>query len=150
MPADWLDKIAGMLDNSMGKNAQRQAAYEAAVAMDEGLPYGTRNGDLFAGLLRRMFEAWVHHMRYLQPAETLEHHLPETMTRSDLDVATEYGLNTSKSIQTKQEWLEKARNRRIERCSAHLALGWEVCMCVSFVCAQDEWRTACGQARVAA
>ena len=150
MSAEWLDKIAGMLDNSMGKNAQRQAAYDAATQMDALLPYGTRNADLFAQLLRKMFETWIHGMHYLRPVEALDHRLPETMMRSDLEVASEYGLTSEKSIHAKQEWLERARSMRVQRCVAHLEAGWPPEDCISFICARDEWEQARRKARAAA
>ena len=127
---------------TVGSVDKRRDAYRAAAVMEETMPTGTRNAAAFRQILRRTFEQWVHHMLFLQPVPVVDAHLPETMLRSDVEVATDYGLGTEKGIRDKQRNISAARDMRISRCADHIAAGWTEGECISFVCARDEWRDA--------
>jgi hypothetical protein len=133
------DELASI---TIGSVEKRRAAYVAAKTMEETLPSGSRNADAFRRMLRRAFEQWVHRMLFLQPLPAIDAHLPDTMLRSDVEVAGDYGLQTAKGIQEKQRNISAAREARIERCIHHMQAGWLEGECVAFVCARDEWRDA--------
>jgi len=68
--------------------------------------------------------------------------LPETMIRSDVRVASEYGLKSAAAIRAKQDEISAAREIRIRRIVTHLEAGWVESDAITFAAAKDEWFTA--------
>lgn len=150
MSDEWLAHVGEMLKDSLGSRDQKMVAYIAARDMAANLPGGSPKADRWAAELKRLFELWVHHMRYLRRVDAVDEHLPESVHRSDTAVSVEYGLRTSKGIGDKQEQLATYAASRMERCAAHLRAGWDLDMCVGFVASKEEWRQALRQAGRAA
>ena len=138
--SEWLDSIKTILDDSLGSEEQRAVAFQAGMDLEAALPTGTPRLGKWAGYVRRIFEAWVRDMRYLIPPLPPGKPLPETMLRSDAEVAQEYQLRTAKGIEIKQAQLAKAREDRIERALDHLASGWDLEDTKCFICSKEEFR----------
>ena len=68
--------------------------------------------------------------------------LLETMERSDVRVAGEYGLKSAAAIKAKQVEIAEARETRIRRIVVHLEAGWELSDAICFAAAKDEWFAA--------
>lgn len=145
-----MEGIVERLADSLGSNEQKRRALWAAVEMEKSLPRGSANAERFAGMLRRMFELWVHHMRYLATEERVEHGLRPTTMRSDTEVMSEYGLTSRKSVEAKQEQLAAARETRIRRAAEHLDAGWVDTDAVCFVASVEEWKAAKARTRTVA
>jgi len=147
---EWLATIEATLRDSLGSDVQKRRAWIAARDMQANLPSGSPRADRWAADLRRLFEAWVHHMIYLRRVESLDEHLPQTVQRTEAEVATYYGLRTSKGIDDKLRYLESAAETRIQRAVTHLEVGWPEDMCICFVASREEWRQALARAKRAA
>ena len=144
MPDEWVKKIGDMLEDSLGSVEQKRTAYRAAVEMDAILN-DARGG--WMEYARRLFELWVHNMRYLMVAPSIDHNLDDTRLRSDADIASDYGLTTKAAIAAKQEQISAARETRIRRTVEHLNAGWGEAA-ISFCAGKDEWRDANRKANV--
>lgn len=140
--SEWLESIVTLLADSLGTSEQKRTAYKAAADFEANLPSGSPRAERWAEPLKRLFTLWVERMHYLRPEEGIDHRLPESVDRSDVEVAAEYGLRTSKGIEDRQKQLYAAGECRVERCANHLRVGWEPEMCVCFVCSKQEWRRA--------
>ena len=142
MSAEWLKTVEEELAHPFGNIDKRRDAYRIAQMLEQTLPFGTHNANALSGIVRGMFYTWIRQKHHLSEPETLDHHLPATVKRFRLEIATEYGLSTAKATEAKEAWLDQARDRRITRCEAHLTAGWALEECVGFVCAKDEWHNA--------
>lgn len=138
--SEWLEGVFAALKDSLGSNEQKARAYKAAIDMEAALPTGSKNAERFAGMLRKMFDVWVYRMIYLRPEEDPAHHLPESIHRSNVEVAVEYGLRTQKGIEEKQQQIADAADRRIQRAVEHAEAGWALEDCLCFVASKQEWR----------
>lgn len=117
--------------------------FNTAVEIDKTLPPpDSRNAVAFGLIIRRMFEKWVDSRGFLSPMPQVDHRLPPTVFRPDVEVAREYGLTSQKSITAQQDRISAARDIRIDRAAEHLSLGYPPEHCVGFCAAQDEWHQA--------
>lgn len=142
MSVEWLEKVGNLLSQAEGDSSggfEAAGAFEAAVELDKQL--GDRMS-AFSESLRGVFEAWVRNRGYMQPPLPLDHQLPETMMRSDIEVQREFGLKTPYSVRDKQAELVACREMRIGTCARNLERGKMPEECVSFIGAKDEWKEA--------
>ncbi len=144
---EWVGRIEAMLADSLGTRERKEQVREAAATMQV---YLRGVNSPAAEYLRRLFEAWVHHMWYLAPSTGVADHLPATVIRSDAEIGIEYGLTTKQAIRRKQELIAEARTARINRAAAHLEAGWRDFEAVHFCAARDEWEMAKRKAGVEA
>lgn len=148
MPAEWSESIAAKLEDSLGTTEQKREVYRVTLELDRLLDtWIGRNGLALAKIIRRAYEGWVHHMRYLIPAEDIDHKLPESVLLSNAEIGGQYQLRTQKGIIDKQVELEAWANIRIARCADHLAAGRLPEDCIGFVRSREEWRRAKERAR---
>jgi hypothetical protein len=140
----WLQSIVDKLADSLGTSEQKRSALKAAADMEAEL---AGESSVFGETLKRMFMTWVEQMRYLIPEEKIDHNLPNTMMRSDAEVALEYGLTSKAATTAKQEQISANREIRINRAVEYLNAGYIQEDCIIFVGAKDEWQQAKQRAR---
>jgi hypothetical protein len=134
---EWLTQIKDQLRELPGSVGQKTAAMVAAVEMDRVLE---AERPKWADYLRRLFEVWIRDKNYLISDLGADFRLPETVNKSDAEVAMEYDLHTSNGIKEKQLRLANAAEVRVQRALDHLEGGWSMQDIVCFICSKQEYR----------
>ena len=147
---EWVLGIIAKLENQLATKEEKRQVIEAAREIEEQLP--TDAGKKAAGYreyVHRLFALSVDRLAYREPVPTLGDDLPDTLSRSDAELAREFGLRNPASIKLKQEELADAREKRVARFVRHVVHGhWAAEEAKIFIAAKDELAEACRKAGV--
>ena len=147
---EWVLEIIAKLENQLATKEEKRRVIEAAREIEERLPTATDGKAAgYREYLHRLFELSVDKLSYREPAPAMGDDLPATLTRSDAQVAREFGIKNPAAVRLKQEELADAREKRVARFVRHVVHGrWAAEEAKIFIAAKDELAEACRKAGV--